>query len=109
MDNIIIGILNISCGLLFVGLSIPLYKERIKMNHLYGVRFSESFESEENWYKINKYGAKRMMIWSIPLFVIGITIVFLPPLNDLLLVFLTFLPCIIMIPAIESYKYAKKL
>lgn len=109
MDNIIVGILNIFCGLLFVGLSIPLYKERIKMNHLYGVRFSNSFVSDENWYKINKYGAKRMMLWSIPLFVIGITIIFLPPLNEILMILLTFFPCIILIPAIESYLYAKKL
>ncbi|MBM7604617.1 hypothetical protein JOC75_002620 [Metabacillus crassostreae] len=109
MENIIIAILNISCGLLFVGLSIPLYKERIKMNHLYGVRFSKSFESDENWYKINKYGAKRMMLWSIPLFVIGIITIFLPPLSDFLLVILTFLPCIIIIPAIESYIYSEKL
>jgi len=43
-------------GLLAGGLAIPLIKEKVKMNHLYGVRFAKSFESEENWYRKNKKG-----------------------------------------------------
>lgn len=108
MENIFVAIINIACGLLFVCLGIPLYKERVKMNHFYGVRFNKSFESEETWYKINKYGAKRLMTWSIPLFIVGIIAIFLPPLNEFLMIMFTFAPCIVLIPAIESYIYSKK-
>ncbi|WP_078544622.1 SdpI family protein [Litchfieldia alkalitelluris] len=109
MLNISMAIYNIASGLLFVGISIPLYKERIKMNYLYGVRFSQSFKSDENWYKINKYGAKRMMIWSIPLFIIGVIILFLPPLNEFWMILSLLSPCIVVIPAIESYLFSKKI
>ncbi|WP_373893192.1 SdpI family protein [Virgibacillus sp. CBA3643] len=108
MENIFVAVINITCGLLFVCLGIPFYKERVKMNHLYGVKFNKSFESEENWYKINKYCVKRLMIWSIPLLFIGIIAIFLPPLNEFLMIMFTFAPCIVLIPAIESYIYSKK-
>jgi hypothetical protein len=80
MDNInlVLGISNISCGLLFMGISIPLIKRRVKMNHAYGFRISKAFESEENWYDINAYGAKQLVTWSIPVILAGIICLFVP-------------------------------
>ncbi len=108
LENIVIAAINIFCGLLFVGLAIPLYKGKVKMNYLYGVRFSNSFKSDENWYKINKYGAKRMMIWSIPVFVVGLYALFVP-VSETLLVAFSFAPLTVIIAAIESYIFSKKL
>ena len=76
--NIILGITNISCGVLFILPSIPLLKRKIKRNYLYGFRISKAFESEENWFNINAYGAKQSIIWSIPIILIGIISFFVP-------------------------------
>ena len=105
--NMTLGISHILIGILMIGLSIPMLKGKIKMNHGYGFRFRKSFESDKNWYKINKYGAKRLIIWSAILTAIGITTLFLPPSaigNNLLLI----APLILIIPALESYVFAKR-
>ncbi len=108
--HIIIGIFDICFGLTNIAISIPLFKEKVKMNHLYGIRFAKSFESEENWYKINKHGAKRSVVWSIPIVIIG-TITLLPPLYNSVagIVLAAVAPLIILIADIESYLYARKL
>ena len=56
--NLIFGLTNILVGGLLLALSIPLIKGKVKMNYLYGVRFKKSFESEENWYALNRYGGR---------------------------------------------------
>jgi hypothetical protein len=75
--NIIFGLINIATALLIIGLSLPLVKHKIKMNHLYGILIRKSFESEENWNKINEYGGKQLIIWSVPLIVVGFYLFFL--------------------------------
>ena len=76
--NIFLGIMNISCGILFVAISIPLVKRKIGMNMFYGFRISKAFESEENWFDINEYGAKQLAVWSVPVILIGIFCICLP-------------------------------
>jgi len=80
------------------------------MNKYYGFRIKKAFESEENWYKINKYGSKRSLFWSITMLIIG-AIVFFIPINEYSVVFLIFLlaPLIILISVIETFQYAKNL
>jgi hypothetical protein len=70
--NLVMGILNISSGALFILLSIPLVAKKVPMNSLYGFRISKAFESEENWYEVNRYGGRQLIRWSILLIVIGI-------------------------------------
>ncbi len=49
------------------------------MNEIYGVKIPKSFTSEENWYKINTYGAKVVIILhGIPLILFGIIGFFIP-------------------------------
>jgi hypothetical protein len=79
--NMFPGVINITSGLLFIGISIPLVKRKIKMNFLYGFRIEESFKSEENWYNINAYGGKELMVWSIPVILLGIICFFIPSNN----------------------------
>jgi hypothetical protein len=63
MDNgsVALGLSNVFVGALIIAVCIPLLKNKIRMNRWYGMRFRKSFESDENWYKINRYGAKRMI------------------------------------------------
>jgi len=108
--NILIGFPNLFCAVLFIVLAIPLKNSKIKMNRLYGVRISKSFESEENWYKINGYGAQRMMIWAILLIAVGVISFFIPFNTNLFLISVFGIaPLIILIPVIEVFSYARKL
>ena len=91
-------------------ISIPMLKRKIPMNRWYGARFKKSFESEEYWYKINAYSAKQLMLWSIPLLIIGIVTLFLPlEGNTGLLNAIAFSPLLACVPCLISYRYAKKL
>ncbi|MDI6796814.1 MAG: SdpI family protein [Desulfatibacillaceae bacterium] len=51
-------------GILLIAVSIPLVFNKIPPNHFYGFRLKKAFESEQNWYAINHYGAKVMIVWS---------------------------------------------
>ena len=97
-------------GLLCIGLSIPLVRGRIGRNGFYGVRFPESFQSDEAWYAINRFGGKRLIVWSIPLIAVGIVSFFLPLRSHVgLTLTLGFAPlAFIVIPAIESWRFARR-
>lgn len=81
------------------------------MNHWYGIRFKKSFESDENWFKINKYGAQQFIKWSAPLVLIGVITFFIPFGNRATLIMIfSFLPVLIIIPPIvKTYQYARTL
>jgi hypothetical protein len=108
--NIIIGLSNILVGVLIIAVCIPLLKDKIEMNRWYGIRFKKSYESKENWYKINRYGAQRMILWSVLIVVIGIMAFFVPIGSKVIfLLIISSAPIILIIPAIESWLFAKKL
>ena len=110
MLNELIRLSNITVGLLMILLSITLKNGSIKMNHWYGFRISKSFESDELGYKINEYGAKRFMMWSIPLFIVVIiSFVILFDNNFWLILFFSFFPIIIIIALIECIQYSNHL
>ena len=76
--NTMIGLFNIGGAIVIILLSIPLIKGKIKMNYLYGVRIRKSYESDENWYKINAYGGRQLAIWSIPMILAGVGCLLVP-------------------------------
>ncbi len=109
--NVINGFSNILAGLLIIAVCVPLLKGKIKMNRWYGIRLKKSFESEENWYKINRYGAQRMILWSLVIVAVGIAELFIrPDVKGTFWYVISGLPLmLIIIPAIESWVYAKRL
>lgn len=108
--NLFLGGINCFVALIMIILFIPLKKGLIQMNIVYGIRFRKSFQSEETWQKINEYGAKRFLLWSIPLFFIGCIAFIIPFDNNIFLIALfSAAPVLIILPpTIESYLYAKK-
>ncbi|MGF2616506.1 SdpI family protein [Rossellomorea vietnamensis] len=107
--NIGMGVMLITVAILCIGLSIPLYLKKVKMNYFYGVRFPSSFQSEEAWYKINKYGGLMLMIWSVPELLFGIVLIFLPTVKEPLSVIIAFSPILFLLPPlIQSYIYSEK-
>lgn len=108
--NIPLGISNITVGVLIIVLCLPLLKGRIGMNHWYGMRFRKSFQSKENWYRINGYGAQRMILWSAVLVIVGVLTLFIPVSSKgILSLVISSAPLIIIIPAIETWLYTRKL
>lgn len=110
VTSIALGIGNIFVGIVIIAISWPLARRKVPMNRVYGVRFKKAFESEENWYTINAYGGKLLIGWSVPLVVIGVATFFLPlEGKQLLITLFACAPLILLVPALMSYLYAKKL
>lgn len=109
--NLILGLSNTLCALLAIALAVPLLRRRIGRNALYGIRFAKSFQSDQLWYDINEYGARRMILWSVLLLGIGLASFFLPlEGRDGLGLALALAPVVIyLIPCMESYRYASRL
>jgi hypothetical protein len=108
--NVVIGSSHIFLALVTALLSIPLIRGEMPMNRWYGIRFKKSIESDENWYRINKYGGRQLIIWSAVLAFLGIVTIFLPIDKGSLLCFPAALaPLILLVPAVISYRYAQKL
>ena len=106
----IIGVSNIMVGLLVMAISIPLVYNKVPMNQIYGIRFKQSFESQEKWYKINAYGGRQLIVWSIPLILLGVATFFLPLAGkSFWFAVIACAPLIYLVPTVISYIYAKQL
>lgn len=97
-------------GLLCAALAVPLVRGRVKPNVLYGVRFAQSFQSDDAWYAINRFGGKRMLVWSAPMIAAGVVAFFLPLRSHTALTFAAGLgPLIfVLIPTLESWRFARR-
>ncbi len=76
------------------------------MNHWYGFRIRKAFASKENWYAINHYGAKQLILGSIVLILTGIIFLFVPidpALRGIPMV------VIVLIVIVRTVLYARKL
>ena len=109
MDTMMLALLDISVAVLTIAVSIPLLKDKIKMNWWYGVRFPKSFKSDENWYAMNRYGGKRLIFWSVVLIVIVLLVLVLPLRHNVKFLPLLLAPFIYIVPFIECLRFSRKL
>ena len=65
--NLILGLSTVSIGIFFIILDdfTTARVAQIGMNHYYNMRIRKAFESKENWYKINCFGARQWIIFSV--------------------------------------------
>lgn len=105
-----VGVSWTVAGLLCAGLAVPLVRGRVGRNAFYGVRFPQSFQSDDAWFAINRFGGKRLLVWSIPLVAAGIVSFFLPLQSHAgLALTLGFAPLIfILIPVLASWRFARR-
>ena len=108
--NFLIGLSDMVCALVFIGFSIPLLKGVVKPNRFYGARLRKAFISEQNWYRINHYAAKRTIFWSTPVLAMGLA-AFLLPLdgNTALTVIFALAPLLAAVAGFETYRFIRKL
>jgi hypothetical protein len=93
-------------GIIVIAVCIPLYLGKIKMNRAYGFRIAKAFESEENWLKINKYGAALLMCWGVFVIIAGAVCLFIEPQSVLTAAKITFLS--IIIPLVLTFRYGNR-
>jgi len=72
---LIVGLCNILVSVVCIASAIPLVRHKVKMNYWYGIRIPKSYSSPENWEKINEYGGRALIYWSIPILLIGSAVV----------------------------------
>ena len=109
-----LGVQNIAIAILMVALSIPLTRKKIKMNRFYGVRIPKSFSSEANWFEINAYGGRQLILWSIFPLLAGIACFFVQIDNmhkGLASFLLGVVPVMlaVLIGLIQTLRFARKL
>ena len=100
----------IAAGLLTIGLAIPLPQGKVGRNALYGARFRQSFQSDDAWFAINRYGAKRMILWALPMIIIGIAALTIPlQTRPVLALLLGFAPLVfVLIPTLDTWNFARR-
>lgn len=54
---------HIGLGTAILLVSIPLIMRKIPMNHGFGIRVSQAFVSEHNWYELNAFGGKLLSLF----------------------------------------------
>lgn len=111
MVNYVLAISHIFVGVLIIAISVPLVQKRIAMNDWYGIRFKKSFASDDNWYKINAYGGKQLIVWSVLLIAFGVATFFMPLHGKKVLTIVnSCAPVFFLIPPVlKSYRYANDL
>ncbi len=55
----------IGTGLIFISISIPLIRRKIKINHWYGIRLPKTMKDEKTWYEVNEICAKHLFVFGI--------------------------------------------
>jgi hypothetical protein len=94
-------------GFILIAVSIPLYLGKIRMNRFYGIRIRKAFESDENWYTINRYGAKALMCWSVVIMAMGIACLYVEPMHVLTVAKVSFVS--LLVPLALTFYYARRL
>jgi hypothetical protein len=107
--HITLALSNIGAGILVIAVCIPLLGNKIGMNRWYGFRFRKSFSSDEHWYAINRYGARKMIYWSFAIIALGMLSFTLPIDGETLRIILACTPLLLIIPALQSWIFARKL
>lgn len=109
----VLGWVFVACGLLVAGLAVPLIRGAVPPNRWYGVRIAKAFSSEENWYRLNRYGGTLLLQYGITIALVGATVLGFgiddstSPAVSLLL---SFSPAILVIPmTVRLFRYARTL
>jgi len=89
-----------------IALSVPLVLGKVGMNPLYGVRFPRSFESDELWYRINRYGGRRLIVWSIAVALVALGALAWPAILGWLA---PLAPLFYIVAGVEAWRYTRSL
>ena len=107
--NLVISASILLLALLMVRLALPLVRQQVGMNHNYGFRFKESFESEDAWYLINLCGGRLMVRWAVAFGLYGIAALFAPMEHMLVGIAVIFCPVLgVVVMCIQGKHCARR-
>lgn len=72
------GIVHLLAAVVAITAALPLIKGKVKMNPWYGVRIPAAFESEAQWFEINRHGGRLLLIWGMAIAATALAGAFLP-------------------------------
>ena len=91
----------LALGAVFIAVSVPLVARMVPMNRWYGVRTRKAFASEENWYELNAYGGKLLVVYGAFLVVAGLVEYWLDvPPTSLWMPLLIGIPVLLVVPVL---------
>jgi uncharacterized membrane protein len=106
----ILGVTHLVTGLVIIALAVPLILRRIKMNALYGVRIPKAFESESNWYAINEFGGKVLVLAGAAVSAAGLLAILWPPASPYSILLLAAAPVpVLLLGLLPILRFAKGL
>lgn len=104
------GVLYLVLGLLLLGISFPLLAGRVSRNRWYGFRIRKSYESEESWLLINRYGARHLIRWSSVIAALGAFLIIADDIDQSVVRWITLgAPFLLLIPVVLTLVYARRL
>lgn len=105
-----VAIVHFLAALAIIGLSIPLMCRKVRMNHAYGVRIAESFESDTAWFDINHYGGRLLLFWGVVVALTGIVGAFVTKPHWLAYDYLSLAPILggLFLVLVKIRRYAKR-
>jgi hypothetical protein len=105
----VIALSHLFTGIVGSLVTVPLLLGKVPMNRWYGIRVKEAFVSEDQWQRINRYGAKRLMAGWLVCLVLGVlTLLASEQQKDLVLASLG-LPALILLGiAVDVVRFARK-
>ena len=99
---------QIGLGILFFVIAFSLLRGMIKRNAWYGFRFKKSYESEELWLKINRFGARKLCYGAIFLIVSGMLMLAFPSSWQTICFPLSLVGVVVFV-SVSTYLYSKTL
>lgn len=108
--NLGYGLAFLVIGLFIAGLCLPLRQRKIGKNRWYGFRYPQSYTSDSNWYRINEYGARRLIPWSLIVALTGalaLIYAIIAPGSALLCGCIPWIPLVLLIPVLQSWLFAR--
>jgi len=98
-------------GILLILIAVPLVREKIKPNGLYGFRVQASLEDPVIWYAVNKHFGRRLLLVGVVDCLASVLLYFVPgiSLDAYALCMLAIFGIAFFIALTQSWKYMKSL
>ena len=74
-------IMQVSCSLLLIGLSIPLIRRMVAPNSWYGFRVRQTLEDPAIWYEANSYSGKCLLWAGVAILISSVALYGVPALD----------------------------
>jgi hypothetical protein len=105
-----VALVHVLASSIVIGISVPLIRRKVPMNHFYGVRTAEAFASDAAWFDINEYGGRVLRAWGIVFAVTAAVGLFVPRRDWLTYDFASLVPILggLAIVVVKIHLYARR-